>query len=475
MATQTIFNPLIKKRFQEVNIADAASVNTTNVLFVSKGGDDTLAAAASGGYDMAQPWLNPTVAMAAASSGDTVFVYPGTYTIGTGGDVTDDGLQQLVRDGVLLYLMSGVEINYTNLTGTASVPFTDGGVASTFTVRGNGKLVFNRNLTGGPGQWLVTTNDNSTVDFEVDEIDTRLRWGGTDHRCLSWRMVGRKYLQRESMVFAFRFDGGTSAARFVDFEFDELEIRDENLNNIWTRMELRSFRAGSIANIKFGTLTWTNGFVDGGLYQTTGSHPNSTINIDIGQCTRTGGLANIHDHLIRGVNHRSRGNINIRNIRGTGGFARYSGVSSTSVGKRIENYEGVILDGYTGGSFIFLYDGRSEQSDVYLNLNVDFEATNAFFRGVIAHGVDTIKVSGHITMAATTTTNVFRVAGSVGPVGPQLVNLRMTCLNGVPCIENGTAGIVAMRVINSYATEPISLANGGVNQLIETVTIDPNV
>jgi hypothetical protein len=86
--------------------------------------------------------------MTNAVAGDTVMVLSGTYTIGAGGDITDDGLQQLVKDNVTLLMMPGARIEYINLTGTASLPFTDGGVASTFIIRGRGQFKLNRNISG---------------------------------------------------------------------------------------------------------------------------------------------------------------------------------------------------------------------------------------------------------------------------------------------------------------------------------------
>ena len=35
--------------------------------------------------------------------------------------------------------------------------------------------------------------------------------------------------------------------------------------------------------------------------------------------------------------------------------------------------------------------------------------------------------------------------------------------------------LLELKVINCYATEPVSLANGGVNQVISTFLIDPKI
>lgn len=449
-------------------------LNLTNSLVVSKGGNDATALS-DGKYDLLSPWLNPTVAMANAAVGDTVIVYPGIYTIGTGSDITDDGAQPFIKSGVTLYMMPGAEINYTNLTGTmgvdVSLPFSDGGVASTFVIRGKGKFVFNKNATGAPGQWLVTTNIDTIVDWEFDELDSRLRWGGSGHNCKSWRMVGRKYLQRESMLFAFRYTG-TITDRIVYIDVEDVEIRDENPNNSWTRMELRSFGDNSIANIKFGTVTYINGYPQGGLFQVLGSTGLATINVDMGQVTRTG-VDSIADYLIRSDYDRSSGYINVRNITTTTGLVQATQTVGTPNYQRYLSFQGKVISGSTA-SINFL-NMQSQLTNIQISLDVDVQVSSATFYGMAIGNAPDAKIGGYLKWGndlnepCRSTTNTGTCA--------QFHNLIISDVSGsaLSSVLNQSATTIDLKVINSYATKAVSLSNGGVNQLIDTITIDTNV
>ena len=450
-------------------------LNLTNSLVVSKGGNDATALS-DGKYDLLSPWLNPTVAMANASVGDTVIVYPGIYTIGTGSDITDDGAQPFIKSGVTLYMMPGAEINYTNLTGTmgvdVSLPFSDGGVASAFVIRGKGKFVFNASLAVAAQQFIVTTNENTVVDWEFDEIDARLRWGGSGHNCKSWRMVGRKYLQREQMLFAFRYTG-TITDRIVYIDIEELEFKNEYPSSTnWTRMELRTFGDNSIADIKFGTVVYINAFPNGGLFQVLGSSGPATVNVDIGQVTRTG-IDAINDYLIRSEYDRSSGNISIRNIQTTTGLLQALQAVGLPEYKRTIYFQGKVVTGSTAA--INLLNLQSQLTDIQVLLDVDVQVSSATFYGMTIGNAPDAKIGGYLKWGndlnepCRSTTNTGTCA--------QFHNLIISDVSGsaLSSVLNQSATTINLKVINSYATKAVSLSNGGVNQLIDTITIDTNV
>jgi hypothetical protein len=455
-------------------LENTALLNTSNTLTVMKSGDD-VTALSSGKYNIGKSWLNPTIAMANASVGDTVVVYPGVYTIGVGGDITDDGSQPFIKSGVTLYMLPGAEINYTNLTGTVgvdiSLPFSDGGIASTFIIKGKGKFVFNKDITGAPGQWIVTTNEDTVVDWEFDEIDARLRWGGSGHNCKSWRMIGRKYLQRESMFFAFRYTG-TITDRIVYIDIEDLEIRDENANNSWTRMELRSFGDKSIADIKFGIVVYINGYPNGGLFQVLGSTGLSTVNVDIGKVTRTG-IDAIADYLIRSEYDRSSGNISIKNIETTTGLLQAGQVVGLSEYKRSLYFQGKVVTGSTAS--VNLLNLQSQLTDIQVLLDIDVQVSSATFYGMAIGNAPDVKISGYLKWG-NDLKEPCRSTTSTGTCA-QFHNMIISDISGggLASVINENAALLNLKVINSYATNAISLANGGVTELIETITIDSNI
>lgn len=441
----------------------------TNVLFVSKGGNDATALVA-GKYDFHKQWLNPTVAMANAVSGDIVCVYAGVYTIGTGGDVTDDGLQYLVKDGVTLYVMDGTTIHYTNLTGVASTPFFDNGIASTFLIRGKGKFIFNRDITTSD-TWQVTTHVDTTLDWEFDEIDIRRRFGTTGHDCVSWRMVGRKWLNRESMLFAFRFPIA-SANRKIYIQVEETEILEENVNNTWTRSEIRNFDSGSHAHIDLGEVKYPHAYNGGALFQKISCSADAIINFYANRAYKMNDNS-IREYLIVGVSDSSNGIVDIKNINTSTGLSLYLGLGSLSSVKKTENYQGIIRLGYTGIS-IFTNSYFSQYTNIKTTLDILVDSISTTFFGVVTYNSPNVVISGRIVWHNLTNPPI-QLNGSLNNHG-RLENLIISEIDAaVPSVINLDSTIKDLRIMNVYATTAVSTLNGGVNQLIETIKVNSNI
>lgn len=445
--------------------------STAKTLFVTKNGSDTLALAA-GKYNSHQPWENPTVAMANANgaTGDVVVVYPGIYTIGAGGNVADDGLQQMVRDGVTLYMLPGAVIHYTNLTGTASLPFSDGEVASTFIVRGHGKFILNRDVTGGD-TFLCTTNANTVVDWEMDELDIRRRLEGTGHDCARWRMVGRKWTQREGQLAALRYPFATSE-REVFIKFERTEILEENVNNTWTRFELRNFNSGSKADIDLGEVTFPQGYPGGALFQKTTCSADSVINFKASRAVRTNNDG-IRDYLVVGLADFSCGVTDIKNIDTPNGLCLYFGTGGVATSKKTENYQGVIRDGYVGPQIVPCgYSGQA--TSIKCNLDIVMDSQSVNYQGVVFTNANSTAVSGKLVWHNTTNPPVQISIGST--TCGKLENLILSELDPlIASVINFDPNPKDIRIMNVFATTNVSLANGGVNQLIENIKVDSNV
>jgi hypothetical protein len=127
------------------------TVNVGNCLFVDvvNGNDDS---GRTG--NLTQPYLTIATAISAAESGQTVFVYPGTYA----GQIT-------LADGVNLHFEEGVIITYIGDGPT----ITDAGQPVTCNISGKGSL-----QNAGPGTTMAAViliaSDSSTVYIDCHEI-----------------------------------------------------------------------------------------------------------------------------------------------------------------------------------------------------------------------------------------------------------------------------------------------------------------
>lgn len=459
----------------EFNLSQILSnpLDFTNILFVSKGGNDTTALTA-GKYDFNKQWLNPTVAMANASIGDTVIVYAGEYTIGTGGNVTDDGSQYMVKNGVTLYMMDGAFINYTNQTGTFSLPFFDGGVAAIFNILGKGKFKFNRDITGGD-TFQCTTNIATTLNWEFDELDIRRRLGTTGHNAAYWRMKGRKWLNRESMLFAFRFPAIGTTDRQIYIEVEETEILSENANNTWTRAELRNYNGASKAHISLGYIEFPHAFTAGAFFTKINCTSDSNINFYAKSCLRVNNN-NIRDYIISGLADFSSGITDIKNIDTPNGLVAYGTAGGLASVKKTETFQGRVRNGYTGllGSNLFLTAYNLQTTNIKCNLDIVMDSLTVSYFGNAANNAVNTTLSGRIVWHNTSnapvqinvgTTNTFRLESLVLSEIPV----------GIPSVINLNAIVRNLRVLNTFATNAVSSANGGINQLIETIKINSNI
>lgn len=447
--------------------------STENTMYVSKNGDDALALSA-GGYNQHQPWKNPTVAMASAVSGDTVVVMPGVYTIGDvgGEDISDDGLQYLVRNEVVLYMLPGAEIQYTNLTaadGLTSLPFTDAGVASRFIIRGKGKFKFNRNITGGD-TFLCTTNAGTTLDWEFDQIDIRRRLETTGHNAALWRMVGREYINRESQLFALRYP--STAGRDIYIKFEETNILAENANNTWTRSEIRNFGSGSTAYVNLGRVTYPHGFNLGALFQKTNCPVDCTIDFYADGVNRTSNNS-VRDYLIVGAADLSGGIVDIKNINTPNGLCLYTGAGGLATVKKTETYQGRIRPGYTGIA-LNLQTYTAMNTHIKSNLDIIMDSLAATYFGVQMLSSPNVAISGKVVWHNTTNEPIRMSSGGTG--FGRLENLILSEIDpAVSSVLNLDAAPRNIKVMNVFATTDVSPLNGGVNQLIETIKVDGNI
>lgn len=124
----------------------------SNTVFVSKLGNDSTGSRTN----MGKPFLTLEAALSAATSGDTIVVFPGSYT------VTTTGTTGLAKDGVSWYFNPN-----TNVTkSTSGSLFVISGFTGSFNVLGYGNFTCN----GSAGNvWQITGNrQNVNHTFEFD-------------------------------------------------------------------------------------------------------------------------------------------------------------------------------------------------------------------------------------------------------------------------------------------------------------------
>lgn len=102
------------------------------------------------------PFRSITAAKAAAASGDTIVVFPGTYNE-----------YNLAKDGVTIHFLPGAKVRYTGSVSGACI-FSDNNVATEFYVTGKGQFL---NLgTGGSNDCIRTQAIGTKFYIECDEL-----------------------------------------------------------------------------------------------------------------------------------------------------------------------------------------------------------------------------------------------------------------------------------------------------------------
>jgi hypothetical protein len=466
----------------DLSVAGLGNLVNINVLTVTKSGNDTTAAILK--YDFHDPWKNPTVAMTAAVSGDVVVVYPGTYTIGVGADVTDNGSQWMVKDGVTLYMMPGAIIQYTTNTGTIgtdlSLPFTDGGLAHTFIIRGKGQFIFAADTTDAtvPDYFNLTGNVGTTVDWEFDKITIKRRFGGPYSelpKFSSWRMVGREYINTESGIFQFELPPESTNIS-IDIDIEEVTITYTNgAKAVWTVNKLFNLSTGSIVNIRYGKVSYPNAISAGGFHENDTCDKLSVINLTIDNITRTG-TDSYTDFFVYHNTDTSKGTYTIKNINTKKGLIK----SDSATG--VEACRTAYLHGnvYTNGGGVGNYMMHFDTTNVHYKIELDIvhNGTSEYDLGIYAKDSWQVKISGYLKWANTLSEPIHLDYGSTVK-SLTVWNLMLSEVASTYSVANinATTG-VNLHVMNTFASKAIRPAGGvfsAITEDIGTIIVDPVV
>jgi hypothetical protein len=142
-----------------ISISSGGSITTNNTVYVATNGVDATGAR----NNLAKPFLTLEAARDAALSGDTIFVYPGAYT------VTSTATNGLAKDGVNWYFYPGAIVNKSTAGPLFMLP-------NTFTIGCNiyGNASFN--LSGSATYGIFAHDTANIMDIEFDSFASSTTW-----------------------------------------------------------------------------------------------------------------------------------------------------------------------------------------------------------------------------------------------------------------------------------------------------------
>lgn len=143
---------------------------TTNIIYVSKSGNDTLGAR----HDLGKPFLTVEAAVAVAQAGDLIKIFPGTYTITS--NIAKDGVSYYLEPGaVLIKTTSGNMFDTTGFTTSFDVfgygefrKTTNSGYICRFNSSFGYPITFQANKVTSSTYSIFRIDTSTNVHFKVD-------------------------------------------------------------------------------------------------------------------------------------------------------------------------------------------------------------------------------------------------------------------------------------------------------------------
>lgn len=442
-----------------------------NTIIVSKNGDDVAAIASlsTGNFDQHIPFANPTVAIANASFGTRVEVEAGVYTIGgigSGADLIDDGIQYIGKNGVVLDMMPGAKIEFLP-SSTTTTFFQDNGEPADFRIEGEGIFVFGRSIDTSLG----IANESTTLYWEYRLLDSavRFRWQLFSSITMKGNVIQRSRGMISTRV-ASAVLGGTTVRKKLILEGDTWE--QVGFSN-YDQLEI-GFIQNVDVSITYKSFKYNNG--SGGIIRFRALNKTNKVDLYIGHLYSD---TNPNIPFLYSDTDDSYGTRVLENVDVTNRLVRYLGIFDP-VERITQNLvvNGISRDGQSNNSipFVFLSQGN-KQIQVLLNINVEESTINSTNGSVVfLRDSPHIHISGYIYYASANH-SVIRIS-PLNPI-PQgfLKDLIISAPNAIASIFNISTTIPAqIKVVNTHSNLiPVSTANAGVNQLIESINQDPSI
>ena len=444
---------------------------------VSKNGDDAAALAAAvtvGGltiYDWHTPFANPAVAMENAIAGQhSVIVEPGTYTVGTlasGADLEDNGSRYLVRDGVPLIGRRGAEIEYFSDSTTVDY-VEDNGNPSEFIIRGHLVIRLSRSLDSSRG----VDNDRTIVDWEFDKLFTAARFRWQVFQKL--RLIGDVELTSNRGFLTTRdvtaFIPQTTRKTIV---LKGNSWQQNNFNG-YDQIEL-AFLENADVVLNYNKFNWISG--SGGCIRFRAVRETTNVFVNLASVNN---FVNSAQSFIFLEQDDSRGQINIGHIDIAGRLILATGaIDPITTSNKTISINGVIRDGNNGYLNGIAFAGLG-QKKIITNANLtvnDTVGTNINGGAFFLRDCPNVTLSGDVVYGNPNQTIVRLSPLSPSPTVQGFIkNLVMTSTGCPSCIEGSTPGTpLDIKVMSCASNVPVSNTGGVVNQLVETVIIEPTV
>jgi hypothetical protein len=237
--------------------------------------DATYGSDARAAADRNFPFRSITAAKAAAASGDTIVIFPGTYNE-----------YNLAKDGVTMHFLPGAKVRYTGSVAGACI-FSDNNVATEFYVTGKGQ--FWNMGTGGSNDCIRTQAIGTKFYIECDELYAATNRAVSNYESLV-EVTARRIQASDGAIdivgtsngnavtrikagtitsfnnYVLEFDGGT-----MEVEADELVAEHEDFAAITTSSGTGSMRvrAKRIIAAGYGVEALGDGkvYIDGANFQ----------------------------------------------------------------------------------------------------------------------------------------------------------------------------------------------------------------
>ena len=189
-----------------------SSTDLTQSIFVTQNGDDETGTIG----DIAKPFATLESASQAATTGSTIFVYPGTYTLGT---------DNLAREGVDYYFYPNTTVNQSNSTNI----FDQNGFNLACNIYGSAN--FNITSTGGL-VYFGGTNGFRDYDFTFQAQDINYSTGTAFSGMPKSNRIFSIDIRHSSGSGRFyHAPGNTAGSGRIDIKADTIESGNDNVFN----------------------------------------------------------------------------------------------------------------------------------------------------------------------------------------------------------------------------------------------------
>ena len=490
-----------------INLSGISETNLGNVLFVSTNGDDLTAQKG----DLHNPWRNIYAAKSASTTGDIIYVLPGTWTYdnrNSAGNPYNGQIETKVnlwKNGITYYFLPGSKIIFYNQTVSGQImylfnPLNASGEICTVL----GDLEWVGNSTGADSSnghsaflWLDSSNDNgftfhaefkkiTSYCSEAIRVNRNVTLTGTTQASVT--LIGdeiyREYLGGQSGSNACEFINGSNAILYY-----KGHVRKRyNIGNNYTYYQFSNNLTRSFVNI-YGDyfLSSTSGRCF--LFRAI----TGTINIDIkniyhgtGPVVDTvfsgGWVLNLNGNIIDNVPNGSSTN-GVFWITSGGNTINYNGNISTNIGSGVGRYIAAGSSNNTyniNGDISYLGTGTTTNVIFYSQNNGVINYTGKItgnYAGTIAQTLNgTVNInnsyikstvnnsSARLFFNGTTTQGYFRLNNSY-------VELK----NNTSALSNGSyvdSFINNSTIINSGSGDTLSnITNFGKTQILNSTLI----